>query len=101
MTRDQVLETLPANEAELRATGVAPASLVGSLARDESDPADVDSAVRLSPGFSKGGFPCFGRLEALERHFSQLLGCAVDVVEEPVRRTQFQYEIDRDRPIAF
>ncbi len=101
MTRNQVLETLRAHEAELRATGVAAASLFGSMARGEASPADIDIAVRLSPGFSKGGFHYFGRLEALERQFSQLLGCVVDVVEEPVRRAQFQSEIDRDRQIAF
>jgi len=30
-----------------------------------------------------------------------MLGCNVDVVEEPVRKQRFQTEIDRDRTVAF
>ncbi len=58
-------------------------------------------AVRLGENFSQGGFHYFGRLEALEHHLSQLLGCKVDVIEEPVRKERFQKEIDRDRALAF
>jgi hypothetical protein len=30
-----------------------------------------------------------------------MLGCKVDVVEEPVRKERFQQEINRDRALAF
>ena len=77
-------------------------SLFGSTARRESAPGDIDIAVRLAEDFSHGGFDYFGRLEDLERRsLSELLGCKVDVVEEPVRKERFQQEIDRDRALAF
>jgi len=40
-------------------------------------------------------------MEELERRLSKILGCKVDVVEEPVRKERFQKEIDRDRTLAF
>jgi predicted nucleotidyltransferase len=101
MSRDQVIRALKVHEKELRAAGVVSASLFGSTARGESDPGDVDIAVRLAANFSHGGFDYFGRLEDLEQHLSQLLGCKVDVVEEPIRKERFQKEIDRDRALAF
>ena len=97
MDRDQVIRALKVHEQELRAAGVVSVSLFGSTARGESDPHDVDIAVRLAENFSHGGFDYFGRLEDLEQHLSQLLGCKVDVVEEPVRKERLQKEIDRDR----
>ena len=101
MDRDQVIRALKAHEQELRTAGVMSVSLFGSTARGESDPRDVDIAVRLAENFSHGGFDYFGRLEDLEQHLSRLLGCKVDVVEEPVRKERFQKEIDRDRALAF
>ncbi len=101
MHRDQAICALKAHEQELRAVGVVSVSLFGSTARGESDACDVDLAVRLGDNFSHGGFNYFGRLQELERYLSQLLGCKVDVVEEPVRKERFQKEIDRDRTLAF
>ena len=101
MNRDQVIRALKAHEQELRAVGVISVSLFGSTARGEPQPGDVDLAVRLGKNFSQGGFQYFGRLESLEEHLSRLLGCKVDVVEEPVRKERFQKEIDRDRAFAF
>ncbi len=101
MTLHHVISTLRAHEAELRAVGVGSTSVFGSTACNEPDPADVDIAVQLTKDFSSGGFHYFGRLEALEQQLTEWLGCRVDVVEEPVRRAQFQFEIDRDRALAF
>jgi predicted nucleotidyltransferase len=101
MNRDEAIRAVKDYERELRAAGVISVSLFGSTARGESDPGDVDIAVRLAESFSHGGFNYFGRLEDLERYLSQLLGCKVDVVEEPVRRERFQREIDKDRALAF
>ena len=101
MNRDQVIATLREHELELKAAGVVSVSLFGSTARGEADPGDVDIAVRLAGNFSRGGFNYFGRLEDLEQQLSQLLGCRVDVVEEPVRERHFQEHIDRDRALAF
>ena len=86
---------------KLRAVGVESVSLFGSMARGESPANDIDVAVQLGESFSAGGFNYFGRLEDLEQRLTRLLGCKVDVVEEPVPKERFQKEIDRDRAIAF
>ena len=101
MDRQTTITLLRAHEPAFRAAGVVTASLFGSTARGEPNSRDVDIAVRLAENFSHGGFDYFGRLEDLEQQLSQLLGCKVDVVEEPVRKQRFQEQIDRDRVIAF
>ena len=114
MDRDQVISVLKAHEDELRAAGVVSVSLFGSVARGhrglhdvdaasqdlDAHSRDIDVAVRLAENFSKPGLDYIGRLEDLERRLSQLLGCKVDVIEEPVRKNRFQREIDRDRAVA-
>jgi predicted nucleotidyltransferase len=101
MDRDQVIATLRKHEPELKAAGVFSVSVFGSTARGTPEPGDIDIAVRLAENFSSGGFNYFGRLADLEQQLSLLLGCKVDVVEEPVRKERFQKQIDRDRALAF
>jgi hypothetical protein len=101
MDRDRVIAALKAHEQELRTVGVLSASLFGSVARGEDSAQDVDVAVRLGEGFSAPGLDYFGRLRELEGRLSGILGCKVDVIEEPVRKRRFQSEIDRDRALAF
>lgn len=76
-------------------------SLFGSVARGEDSAHDVDVAVRLGDNFSAPGLVCFGRLSELEDRLAGILGCRVDVIEEPVRKKRFQTEIDQDRTLAF
>ena len=101
MTREEAIVILRCHEPELKAAGVVSASLFGSTARGESDPEDVDIAVRLNESFSTGGFDYFWQRDRLRESVSKLLGCKVDIVEEPVRKPRFQQEIDRDRALAF
>lgn len=102
MDREQARAALQASRAELNALGVVSASIFGSVARGDAGPdSDIDVVVRLSDRFSDGGFDYFARLEALQRRLSRMLGCRVDVVEEPVRKPALQAEIDRDRARAF
>ena len=101
MEREHVIATLKAHEPELRAAGVLSMSLFGSVARGEHSAHDVDVAVRLSENFSERGLNYLSRLSELEERLSGILGCKVDVVEEPVRKGRFQIEIDRDRTVAF
>jgi predicted nucleotidyltransferase len=101
MDRDEVIATLRAHQAELRAAGVLTVSLFGSVARRENSAHDADIVVRLDKNFSAPGIDYFKRLDVLERRLSTILGCKVDVVEEPVRKERFQKEIDRDRALAF
>jgi hypothetical protein len=102
MDRNQSRAALKACEPELKALGVLSASIFGSVARgDACEDSDIDVAVRLSNDFSQGGFDYFARLENLQKRLSAMLGCRVDVIEEPVRKWRLQAEIDRDRAIAF
>jgi hypothetical protein len=101
MERDRVIAALKAHEHELRTAGVLSVSLFGSVARGEDSAGDVDLAVRLSENFSAPGLNFLCRLSQLEGHLSGVLGCKVDVIEEPVRKKRFQTEIDRDRALAF
>ncbi len=101
MEREEVLATLRAHEQEIRSSGVLGVSLFGSVARGEKLAHDVDLAVRLGKDFSKPGFDYFGRLIELETRLSEMLGCKVDVFEEPVRKQRLQREINKDRAIVF
>ena len=101
MDREQVISALRAHEQEFRDVGVVSVSLFGSVARGENPAHDVDVVVRLGRNFSKPGLDYISRLEALERRLSEILGCRVDVVEEPVRKDRLQREIDKDRALAF
>jgi predicted nucleotidyltransferase len=101
MNRDQVIRALKAHEQELRASGVVSVSLFGSVARGEDRTHDVDVVVRLGNNFSAPGLDYISRLDDLESFLSGILGCKVDVIEEPVRKERFQREIDRDRALAF
>jgi predicted nucleotidyltransferase len=100
--RERAKAALKACEGELKALGVLSASIFGSVARGDARPdSDVDVVVRLSDEFSQGGFDYFARLEALQKRLSSMLGCRVDVIEEPVRKKRLQAEIDRYRALAF
>jgi predicted nucleotidyltransferase len=101
MELTHVLAALKAHEEELRKAGVLSVSLFGSVARGGDSPNDVDVAVRLGEKFSARGLDYFSRLRELEGRLSGILGCKVDVIEEPVRKERFQSEIDRDRAVAF
>jgi predicted nucleotidyltransferase len=102
VNREQAMAKLRDYEPQLKAIGVVSASLFGSVARDDAGVySDVDVAVKLSEGFSTGGFDYFWQLEQLERRPSGLLGCQVDMVAESLRKERLQSEIDRDRALAF
>ena len=102
MNRDRALALLRAHEAELRSAGIDGLSIFGSVARDEATEAsDVDLLVRLRPQIAQGGFAYFGHLDELTKRLSAILGCNVDVVAEPVRKTQLRREIELEAKRAF
>ena len=102
MDRDQAIAALRTLEPKLKGAGVLGVSVFGSVARGDAGPeSDLDVAVRLDAGFSQGGMDYFWRLDQLRQQFSELLGCNVDVVAEPVRNERVKAEIDRDRVLAF
>ena len=96
------LARLRRHEAELRTAGVLSLSVFGSVARDEAQAeSDVDVVVRLDDDFASGGFEYFGRLEDLRERLSQILGCKVDVVAEPIRKERLRRDVEEDRVLAF
>ncbi len=97
-TADDVIASLRAHAAELRAAGIRRVSLFGSVARGEAGPdSDIDLAVELDRDKHIG---LFG-LIALERRLGELLGRKVDLLPEPVEKKRLQANIDRDRRRAF
>jgi uncharacterized protein len=84
----RIIATLRAHEDELRQAGICRLSLFGSMARgDARQESDVDLAVEFYPGAKIGMF----RLTAIERRLAEILGCAVDLLPEPVERASLQY----------
>ncbi len=90
------------HEADLRARGVDAITVFGSIARHEATTSsDIDLAFRPAADFSSGGFDHFGKLEALREHLAELLGCDVDLVEEPAVRPRFRRIIATEGVRAF
>src|ERR1700738_3690323 len=93
-----VIATLHAHEAELRASGIRQLSLFGSVARGDADPgSDVDLVAVLDPDARID----LVRLVGLERQLSELLGCKVDLLPEPIEKPRLRANIERDRKLAF
>lgn len=100
MDREQVLKTIREHAPELQAAGVVSVSMFGSrLAARCSHRMSISPFVSVTPFRAAGSTTL--ELNDLERKLSCLLGCNVDVVEEPVPKEPFQREIDRDRALAF
>ena len=101
-SRAALLAILRAHEAEFRAQGFETITLFGSLARgDATDASYVDLAIRPGADFSSGGFDHFGRLEDLRGRLAALLGCEVDLVEEPAVRPRLRAVIAEEGVRAF
>jgi predicted nucleotidyltransferase len=100
MDSEQVLAILRRHKRELRALGIENMSLFGSVATDTgTEDSDIDVAVSLAPGLR--GLERIGRLDAVQSRLSDLLGCPVDVVEEPARSPVIRRAIERDGVLAF
>ncbi len=95
---ERVVATLRAYEAELRHAGIRRLSLFGSVARgDAQADSDVDLAAELDPAARID----LVRLVALERQLTEILGCPVDLLPEPVEKPCLRANIERDRIRAF
>jgi uncharacterized protein len=102
MKRDEVIAALRAHEPELKATGVASLAVFGSVARGNArDDSDVDVVVRLTEAASRGGFAYFGRLDALRKRLTVIVGRPVDIVAEPVRKDRLRRAIETESAVAF
>jgi predicted nucleotidyltransferase len=102
MTQKDIISALRAHEAELKQSGVASLSLIGSTARGDDRPdSDVDIVVRLTDEARSGGFAYFGRIDRLRHRLEAILTRHVDLITEPVQKERLQREIERDRVLAF
>jgi predicted nucleotidyltransferase len=100
VNRAAVVTLLKRHQAELVALGVVSLSLIGSTARGEETAAsDIDLVVRLTPG--KRGFAHLERLDRVKERLVGILGCAVDLIEEPSPSQRIQRAIEQDRVLAF
>lgn len=100
MNRAAVITALRLHEAELKKLGIVRLSLFGSTARNEaSESSDVDIATTLSPG--PRGLAHLERMERIKARLSEIIGCAVDVIEEPSPLPHVQGAIEQDRVLAF
>ena len=97
---DDVIATLRAHEAELRAAGIKHVSLFGSIARGDAGPdSDVRSGRRTGPGRRASHLI---RLVGLEREIGELLGRTVDLLPEPIEKARLVGPISNgDRKHAF
>ena len=102
MNRDEIIAVLRDHEVELKSAGIEGVRVFGSVARGEAtDASDVDLVVRLRPEMREGGFAYFGRLDELADRLRGMLGCPVDLVAEPVRKTRLRQRIEREAARAF
>jgi predicted nucleotidyltransferase len=102
MDKTTVVNRLLAYRNELEQLGVMHVSVFGSTARGEAKAdSDVDVAVTLDPEKTPNGLAYFGRLNDIQERLQNVLGSAVDVVQEPAQKPRLQAAIDRDRLRAF
>jgi uncharacterized protein len=100
MNRAAVITALKRHEPELKELGVLRLSLFGSIARNESSElSDVDIAVTLTPG--PRGLAHLERMESIKARLTEIVGCTVDLIEEPSPSPHVQYAIEQDRVLAF
>lgn len=98
MTRDAVITALRAHEAELRAAGVVRLSLFGSTARDEARP---DSDIDVLAAFDETRPLSLLDVIRIENQIADLLGQAVDLIEEGALKPHARRGVDREAVRAF
>lgn len=98
MSREHILETLRAHEAELRAAGVVHLSVFGSAARNEAThTSDIDLMAEFDPAKQQTLFTLGG----LQSRLTELLGIEVDLAIAKWMRTQIRERAEREAVIAF
>jgi predicted nucleotidyltransferase len=97
-TLDQILRTLRAHEAELKAAGVGSLRIFGSVARDQAGP---DSDVDLEAVFE--GIPnmTLFDLVRIERHLSDILERKVDLVRRGSLKGEMAKTVESEAVLAF
>ncbi len=97
-TADEIIATLRAHEAELRAAGIERLSLFGSVARDEAGPdSDVDLLAQID---RQKATSCWARY-SVHDDLESILGRNVDLLTEPIRRERLMRNIAPDLRLVF
>jgi predicted nucleotidyltransferase len=98
MNPEAVITALRAYEPELRAAGVARLSLFGSTARGEARP---DSDIDLLASFDDSRELSLLDVIRIENQIADLLGHAVDLVEEGTLKPRVRHNAAREAMRAF
>jgi predicted nucleotidyltransferase len=98
MNRETVITALRAHESELRAAGVVRLSLFGSTARGD---ARLDSDIDLLAAFDDTRPLSLLDVIRIENQISDLLGHAVDLIEEGTLKPRVRQNVDREAMRAF
>lgn len=99
MNRSDALEILENLRPRLEARGVAHAGLFGSIARNAAGKkSDIDVVVTPAPGRRLDLIDLGGIQTVIEEGFA---GLDVDVVVEPITRSDLKRAVERDRVNAF
>ena len=98
MSRDHILKTLRAHQAELRAAGILHLSIFGSIARGEAtSTSDVDLMAEFDPT-KKQTLVTLGRLQ---NRLSEWLGTEVDLSSAAWMRSSVSERAKREAILAF
>jgi predicted nucleotidyltransferase len=97
-TAEEVIATLRAHEAELRAAGIRHLAVFGSVARGD---AEADSDVDLVAELDRSQPVSLESFFDLEERLTGLLGRKVDLLTAPVEKPRLLRNITRDRRDAF
>ncbi len=98
MERDDILSTLRAHEADLKAQGVAHAAVFGSRARgDARSDSDIDVLIDIDPEARIGLF----EYAAIREYIATLFELPVDVVERKGLKPRVRPAVTEDAVYAF
>ncbi len=98
MNREQIIETLRANENDLRRRGVLHVALFGSVARAEAKPtSDIDLMIELEPEAPIGLF----EYVEITQYLGDLFPNRVDVVNSRKLKPLVRPQAERDAIYAF
>jgi predicted nucleotidyltransferase len=98
MTPEAVIIALRAHEPELRAAGVIRLSMFGSTARGEARP---DSDIDLLAAFDEARKLSLLDVIRIENQIADLLGQAVDLIEERTLKPHVRRSVERETLCAF
>jgi len=98
MNREQIIDTLRANEKELKTAGIVRLSLFGSTVRGDRRP---DSDVDLLAAFDESRALSLLDVVHIENQIADLLGYRVDLVEEGALGPRVQKAVEAEAMRAF